>query len=194
MVPTYYDNAVLLLLSQHAAVLPSNCLNYICMPNCAIQCKWHIGQATQLMSSFATYPLWNKIDKHLAKAWENLKQACRRCCRGTCLISRMLSCLSDTSNSSQSLVSLRMLSLVTPGNIVPSNGGVIRSLTLLLACVPDTPLETDHCHLVDHACMADYILDGRPQADIRARPNLCMAQLSCRLDHTICSTCHNSSR
>lgn len=60
----------------------------------------------------------------------------------TCLISLMLSCLSETSNSPQSLVSCRMLSLVTPGKIVPSRGGVISSFTWLLACVPDKTISS----------------------------------------------------
>lgn len=49
---------------------------------------------------------------------------------GTCLISLMLSWRSETSNSPQPLVSCSTLSLVTPGKMVPSKGGVTSSRVL----------------------------------------------------------------
>ncbi len=48
----------------------------------------------------------------------------------TCLISLMLSWRSETSNSPQPLVSCSTLSLVTPGKMVPSKGGVTSSCVL----------------------------------------------------------------
>jgi len=66
---------------------------------------------------------------------------------GTCLISLMLSWRSETSNSPQPLVSCSTLSLVTPGKMVPSKGGVTSSRVL-----PSAYSSMHQCHSAAECC------------------------------------------